>query len=114
MAVALPAGECSSPLIIGVWPSGEAPGLGPGDREFESLHPDQTLTTKYFGFTARVLLDDRAVASNAMGRGFDSLRVPHTPVAQRMRAPGREPGGRRFESCRAYQGLAEIGDSGGL
>lgn len=34
----------SSPNNIGVWPSGKAPGLGRGSREFESLHPDQNLT----------------------------------------------------------------------
>ncbi len=25
----------------GAWPSGRAPGLGPGGRQFESAHPDQ-------------------------------------------------------------------------
>ena len=39
---------------IGVWPSGRVPGLGPGSREFESLHPDHTLTTQYFRVSARV------------------------------------------------------------
>ena len=40
-------------MNIGVWPNGKAPGLGPGDWEFESLHPDQiagsnpTSLTKY-------------------------------------------------------------------
>ena len=42
-------GAINSPKI-GVWSSGRIPGPEPGDREFESLHPDQTLTTEYCAF----------------------------------------------------------------
>ncbi len=31
-------------LFDGMWPSGKAPGFGPGIRGFESLHPSQIRT----------------------------------------------------------------------
>ncbi len=34
----------------GVWPSGKAPGFGPGIRGFESLHPSQ-ISFNYFNQT---------------------------------------------------------------
>ena len=40
------AGAVGSPHHIGVWPSGRAPGLEPGSREFESPHPDQKLISR--------------------------------------------------------------------
>jgi hypothetical protein len=31
-------------VAIGMWPSGKAPGFGPGIRGFESLHPSHAET----------------------------------------------------------------------
>jgi hypothetical protein len=47
---------------------------------------------------------ERAVAKGGVSRGRESAKLTgHAPVAQLDRAPGFEPGGRRFESVRARQ-----------
>ena len=46
---------------VGVWPSGKAPALGAGDRQFESAHPDQPSRCILFplpDFPSALLLHD--------------------------------------------------------
>ena len=49
--------QCSSDNLVtcindGMWPSGKAPGFGPGIRGFESLHPSHRKTQTFrLGFS---------------------------------------------------------------
>ena len=43
--------------FIGAWPSGRAPGLGPGGRRFESARPDHNHTVRSSGSLMRLLIN---------------------------------------------------------
>ena len=47
----------------------------------------------------------RDILNNSSGREFGRWYCPNAPLAQLDRASGYEPGGRRFESCRARHNL---------